>query len=158
MTLLETIQNDLKLAMKEKKEKELSAIRMLVAAVKNEEIAKRPKALEDADVAAVIKREIKKLKDAVEQFAVPHGGKLTAQYEEEMKILGRYLPEEIGEDEVRRIVKSVAEKATDLSSPEALKGHGRNFGAIMKAAMAELKGKADGSLVSKIVKEELEKS
>ncbi len=142
--LLENIQNDLKVAMKSKNEKELSAIRMLVAAIKNEEINKRPKTLEEADVAAVIKREIKKLKDAVEQFTAPHGGELAAQYEEEIIFLGKYLPEEIGEDEVRRIVKSVAEKAID-----------RNFGAMMKAVMAELKGKADGSLVSKVVKEEL---
>jgi len=142
--LLEKIQNDLKAALKNKNEKELSAIRMLVAAVKNEEIAKRPKALEDADVAAVIKREIKKLKDAVEQFTAGGRDELTAQYETEMKILGRYLPEEISEEEVRRAVRSVVEKATD-----------KNFGAVMKAAMAELKGKADGALVSKIVKEEL---
>ncbi len=142
--LLEKIQEDLKTAMKSKNEKELSAIRMLVSAVKNEEINKRPKALEDADVAAVIKREMKKLKDAAEQFAAGGRPELTAQYEEEMKFLGKYLPEEIGEDEVRRVVKSVAEKATD-----------KNFGAVMKAAMAELKGKADGALVSRIVKEEL---
>ena len=142
--LLEKIQGDLKTAMKEKKEKELSAIRMLVSAVKNEEIAKRPKALEDTDVAAVIKREIKKLKDAAEQFAAGGRPELTAQYEEEVKFLGKYLPEEIGEEEVRRVVKTVVEKATD-----------RNFGAVMKAVMAELKGKADGALVSRIVKEEL---
>lgn len=154
MQLLENIQNDLKSAMKDKKEKELSAIRMLVAAVKNEEINKRPKALEDADVAAVIKREIKKLKDAVEQFA-SNRSDLAAQYEEEIKFLGKYLPEEIGEDEVRRVVKAVAEKAADPLSPEASKGQGKNFGAVMKAAMAELKGKADGALVSKVVKEEL---
>lgn len=142
--LLEKIQDDLKSAIKNKKEKELSALRMLVAAVKNEEIAKRPKSLEDADVAAVTKREIKKLKDGIEQFRQGGREDLAAQYDEEAKILGKYLPEEAGEDEVRRVVKSVAEKATD-----------KNFGAVMKSVMAELKGKADGSLVSRIVKEEL---
>jgi hypothetical protein len=142
--LLEKIQEDLKMAMKNRDEKELSAVRMLVAAVKNEEIAKRPKALVDADVAAVVKREIKKLKDAVEQFAAGGRSDLMAQYEGEIKILGKYLPEEIGEEEVWRVVKAVAEKATD-----------RNFGAVMKAVMAELKGRADGALVSRLVKESL---
>lgn len=144
--LLEKIQEDLKSAMKDKREKELGAIRMLIAAVKNEEIAKRPKALEEADVAAVIKREIKKLKDGAEQFRQGGREDLAAQYEEEMKILGKYLPEEIGEEGIRRIVKAKLAEATD-----------KNFGVIMKQVMAELKGKADGALVSKIVKEELEK-
>lgn len=154
--LLEKIQGDLKSAMKNKNEKELSAVRMLVAAVKNEEIAKRPKALEGADVVAVIKREIKKLKDGVEQFRQGGREDLATQYEEEIKILGRYLPEEIGEEEIRKIVKAKIAGATDPSSPEASKGQGKNFGVIMKQVMAELKGKADGALVSKIVKEELD--
>lgn len=142
--LLEKIQEDLKAAMKIKNEKELSAVRMLIAAVKNEEIGKRPKALEEADVVAVIKREIKKLQDGVEQFRQGGREELAAQYEEEIKILRKYLPAEVGEGEVRKAVKKVAENAAD-----------KNFGAVMKAAMAELKGRADGALVSKIVKEEL---
>lgn len=142
--LLEKIQEDLKSAMKEKKEKELGAIRMLVAAVKNEEIAKRPKTLEEADVVVVVKREIKKLKDGAEQFRQGGREELALQYEEEIKFLGKYLPAEAGEEEVRKVVKNVVEKATD-----------RNFGTVMKAVMAELKGRADGALVSRIVKEEL---
>lgn len=145
MSLLEIIQNNLKSAIKSKNDKELSAIRMLVAAIKNEEIAKRPKILEEADIIAVAKREIKKLKDGAEQFAAGRRSDLVRQYEDEIKILSKYLPEEIGEEEVRRVVKSVAEKTTD-----------RNFGAVMKAVMAELKGQAPGALVSKIVKEVLE--
>jgi uncharacterized protein YqeY len=144
MKLSEIIQNDLKLAIKNRNEKETSAIRMLVAAVKNEEIAKRPKVLEETDVAAVIKREIKKLKDGIEQFRQGGRADLAESYEMEIKILGKYLPEEAGEDEIRKVVKAKLAEADD-----------KNFGVVMKQVMAELKGKADGALVSRIVKEEL---
>lgn len=144
MMLSEKIQNDLKSAMKDKKEKELGAIRMLVAAIKNEEIAKRPGVMEEADVLAVIKREIKKLKDAIEQFVAGGRAELAAQYEGEIKVLSKYLPAEIGEEEVRKVVKEKILAAEDKS-----------FGLIMKAAMAELKGAADGATVSRVVKEEL---
>lgn len=144
MELLKKIQSDLTSAMKNKSEKELGSLRMLVSAVKNEEISKRPKPLEEADVFAVIKREVKKLKDGAEQLRGGGRNDLAGQYEEEIKILSKYLPEEAGEGEVRKAVKAKIAEATD-----------KNFGLIMKQVMAELKGKADGALVSKIVKEEL---
>ncbi|MFH1193713.1 MAG: GatB/YqeY domain-containing protein [bacterium] len=144
MELLDKIQSDLTSAMKSKSEKELGSLRILVAAVKNEEISKRPKALEEADIASVIKREVKKLKDGAEQFRGGGRNDLAEQYEEEIKILAKYLPEEAGEDEIRKAAKEKIAEATD-----------KNFGLIMKQVMVEFKGKADGSLVSKIVKEEL---
>lgn len=155
---MEKIQADLKSAIKNKNNKELSAVRMLVAAVKNEEIAKRPKALEEADVIAVVKREIKKLKDGIEQFVAGGRDDLASSYEEEIKILAKYLPAEMGEEKLREIVAAKIAASADPSSPEASKGQGKNFGAIMKAVIAEAKGQADGALVSKIVKEELAKS
>ncbi len=144
--LLDKIQEDLKSAMKDRNEKELSAVRMLVAAIKNEEISKRPKVLEEADAEAVIKREIKKLKDGIEQFRAGGREDLAAQYEEEIKILGKYLPEEAGEEEVRRIAE---EKFAAAGK--------KDFGSVMKAVMAELKGRAGGALVSRVVKEIIEK-
>ncbi|MFA5133188.1 MAG: GatB/YqeY domain-containing protein [Patescibacteria group bacterium] len=145
--LLDRIQEELKSAMKSKNEKETSVLRGLVAAVKNEEIAKRPKTLEEADVAAVIKREIKKLKDGIEQFNQGGRADLAESYESEIIILSKYLPEEASEDKIRKIVKEKIANSSD-----------KNFGIIMKQVMAELKGTADGSLVSKITKEELENS
>lgn len=144
MDLLVKIQENLTVAIKSKNEKEMSALRMLIAAVKNEEIAKRPKPLEEQDVLSAIKREIKKLKDGISEFRAGGREDLVFAYEEEIKILAKYLPEEISEEKLRQIV---AEKISSASD--------KNFGAVMKAVMAELKGKADGSLVSKIVKEVL---
>jgi len=142
--LLEKIQEDLKTAIKSKNEKDTSSLRMLIAAIKNEEIAKRPKALEEQDVLSVIKKEVKKLKDSIEQFKQGGREDLATGYEEEIKILSKYLPEEVGEEEIRRITKEKISIAEDKS-----------FGVIMKQVMAELKGRADGALVSKVVKEEL---
>ena len=147
MALLETIQSDLKEAMKAKEEKKTSTLRMLIAAVKNEEISKRPAVLEEADIAAVVKREIKKLNDALEQFRQGGREDLVASYKEEAEILKKYLPAELGEDEIRKIIKAEVVESSD-----------KNFGVVMKAVMQELKGKADGTLVGKIVKEILEKS
>lgn len=142
--LLEKIQSDLKSALKDKKEKELSTVRMLLAAVKNEEIAKRPNSLTEADISSVIKREIKKLKDGAEQFKAGGREDLASAYEAEMSILAKYLPEEMSGEKLREIVAAKIAASAD-----------KNFGAIMKAVMAEAKGQADGALVSKIVKEEL---
>jgi hypothetical protein len=144
MELLLRIQEEMKLAMREKKEKELSALRQLSAAIKNEEIAKRPEALKEEDVMVVIKREVKKLNDAIADFEKGGRADLVEDYKEQIKTFSRYLPAEMGEEEVRRIVKESIAFASD-----------KNFGAVMKAAMAALKGQADGGLVSRIVKEEL---
>jgi hypothetical protein len=144
MALLETIQNDLKSAMREKKTVELSTLRGLSAAIKNEEIAKRPATLTEDDLLAVVKREVKKLNDAIADFETGGRADLAAEYRAQAVVLSGYLPAQASEDEVRKAVKDVLAAASD-----------KNFGAVMKAAMAALKGKADGQIVSKIVKEEL---
>ena len=144
MTLIETIQSDLKEAMKAKEEKITSALRMLIAAIKNEEINKRPAVLEEAEIFGVIKKEIKKLNDAIEQFKQGGREDLAGSYGEEASILKKYLPAELGEDEIRKIVKAKVAEASD-----------KNFGVVMKAVMQELKGKAEGGIISRILKEEL---
>mgnify|MGYP001357772615 CR=1 FL=1 len=142
--LLEKIQADLNNAMKERDANKLKALRMLFAAIKNEEIKKRPKSLEEADVLRIVKSEVKKLKDAVEQFRSGGREDLVKEYEEDIGALGQYMPEAMPEEEVRKIVKDKVATSDD-----------KNFGIVMKQIMAELNGQADGGLVSRIVKEEL---
>ena len=144
--LLEKIQADLSRAMKEKDVNRLKALRMLFAAIKNEEIKKRPESLEESDIQRIVKSEVKKLKDAVEQFRSGQREDLVKEYEEDMGVLVQYMPEEMSEEEVRRSVKEKVAISDD-----------KNFGLIMKEVMTELKGQADGGLVSRIVKEELSK-
>lgn len=144
--LLETIQSDITKALKDKDKEKLKALRMLAAAIKNEEIDKRPKELEEADVLNVIKREVKKLKDAIGEFKKGGREDLAQEYGDEAEVLDKYLPEQLSEEEIRKVVREKIAASDEI-----------NFGAIMKDAMAELKGEADGGLVSRIVKEELNK-
>jgi len=144
--LLKQINDDLKSAMKEKKELELGSLRMLLSAIKNEEIAKRPNELTEEDVLSVVKREIKKIKDAIVDFESGNRADLVSKYKEELTILEKYMPAQVSEEEVRKIVKEVVANVED-----------KNFGLIMKTVMIALKekGDVDGGLVSRIVKEEV---
>lgn len=144
MGLSTNIQNDLRQAMKDKDAEKVRALRMLASAVKNEEIGKRPAVLEEADVIAVIRREIKKLKDAIEQFKQVKREDLIKSYQAEADIFGKYLPVEMSEEEIRAIIRKKLSESADKS-----------FGAVMKAVMQELKGRAEGGVISRIVKEEL---
>ncbi len=163
--LKEKINQDFKDAFKAKKELKVSVLRMLSSAIKNKETEKRTKLakageqeeailvkesqLLDEEVLMVIGTEAKRRKDSIEQYKTGGRPELAAQEEAEFKILSVYLPEQMEEDTVRKIViesikESGAAGVTDL-------------GKVMKVLMPKVKGKADGGMVNKIVKEELEK-
>ncbi len=164
MLLKEKINQDYKDAFKAKDEKKVSVLRMLASAIKNKELEKRTKLtktvsdsaelerqsqLSDEEVLAVIGTEVKRRKDSIEQFKAGGRPELAASEEVELEILSAYLPEPMGEKELRNIVI------------EAVKESGaagvQDLGKVMKVLMPRVKGKADGNLVNKIVKEELEK-
>lgn len=142
MSLSEDIQRDLVAAMKSKAEAELSVLRMLRAAVKNKEIEKREGALKDEEIEAIIRTMMKQQREAMEQFRAGGRADLVEKAEGEIRILEKYLPAQMSEDEVRRVV---AAKAAGASAKE--------YGRVMGDVMKELKGKADGALVGKILKE-----
>ena len=145
MTLLERMELDLTEAMRAKDEFAVTALRMLKSSVQNAAIAKRGE-LTDDEVAAVLAKEAKKRQEAMAEFAKAGRAELANKEEAEHELIGRYLPEKMGDEDVRAAVKQLLgeEKFTD-------------FGQAMRAAMAGLKGKADGALVSKLVREELDK-
>ncbi len=164
MTLKEKIIQDYKEAFKAKEEKKVAVLRMLNAAMKNRELEKRTKLsksvtdvaelekqsqLSDEEVLAVLGAEAKRRKDSIEQYQQGGRPELAAQEEAELKILSAYLPEQLGEAELRQIV---AESIKESGAAGAA-----DLGKVMKVLMPRVKGKADGGLVSKIVKEELEK-
>ncbi len=164
MPLKEKINQDFKEAFKAKEELRVSVLRMLNSAIKNKEMEKRAKLVKtiteeaelvkqsqliDEEVLAAIGTEVKRRKDSIEQYKAGGRPELAAQEEAEFKILSVYLPEQMEEDTVRKIViesikESGAAGVTDL-------------GKVMKVLMPKVKGKADGGMVNKIVKEELEK-
>lgn len=133
----------MKNAMKSKEETRVSVLRLLNAAIKNEEISKlkREDGLNDDEITAVIARQIKQRKDAIEQFAKGGRADLVEKEKAELAILQSFMPEQLGEEEIRAIAR------------EVIAGGASGFGAIMSAVMGKVKGKADGGMVKKIVEE-----
>ena len=154
MSLKETFQLEIKTAMQKKEVEKLSVLRMVLAAVINKEKQKRAKTgeecqLTDEEVLEVITSEAKKRKDSIEQFEKGNRQDLADQEKSELKILEEYLPEQMSEDEVRKIITDKIQEL-GVSGPQ-------DIGKVMGAIMGQLKGKANGGLVNKIVQEELKK-
>ncbi len=122
---------------------------MLRAAIKNAEIDKMKKFETDPEIEAVVKAEVKKMREAYELASQAGRAEMAAQSETELKILSAYLPEQMDEASVRAVVEGKIKELGEVT----IKDMGRVTGEVLKA----LKGKADGSLVSKIVKETLSK-
>ena len=163
MSLKEKIQTDIKKAMQDKDQLKVSVLRMLMAAVFNKEKEKRAKLskteemekldelskLTNEETTEVISSENKKRKDSIEQYQKGNRQDLADQEKKELKILMNYLPEQMSEEEIKKIVK---EKINEIGASTS-----QDTGKVMGALMSELKGKAEGSLVNKIVQEELRK-
>ncbi len=149
MSLKETIQTNIKKAMIGKDALRVSVLRMVMAVILNKEKEKgfEAKSLADEEVLAVISSEVKKRKDSIEQYTKGERQDLADKEKEELEILSAYLPEQMSEEEVRKIVK---EKISQLNAVGL-----QDIGKIMGALMADLKSKADGAIVKKIVEEEL---
>jgi uncharacterized protein YqeY len=148
MGLRELIPEDLKNALRNKNTFELSVLRMLQAALVNKEIDKRKEALTDEDVISVIGTEIKKRRDAAREFEKVNRPDAADQEKAEIEILMKYMPQQMSEDEIRDAVI----KAVEDTQAESM----QDIGKVMKVLMPQVKGKADGSIVNKIVKEALE--
>lgn len=145
------IQEELKQAMLAKDTVKTSALRMLISAIGYYEIEKggADYSATSEDVQTVIQKEAKKIRDSIEQYTSAGRNDLVEKESEELSILGKYLPEQMNEDEIRKLVTEAIAQ-TGAGTPS-------DMGKVMGALMPKTKGKADGSLVSKIVREELGK-
>ena len=148
MSLRNKIPEDLKSALKNKNQLELTVLRMLQAALKNREIDNNKKELTDEEVVGVISTEVKKRREAAKEFEKVGRPDAAGDELAEAEILLRYMPEQMGEDEIRTLITSAI---TDTGA-EGMK----DIGKVMKELMPKVKGKADGSLVNRLVKEALE--
>ncbi|HSD19205.1 MAG TPA: GatB/YqeY domain-containing protein [Anaeromyxobacter sp.] len=146
MALKETLDADLKTAMREKDAPRLSVIRMLKSAIKYREIEVM-KPLDDAGVLAVIASEIKRRRDSVEQYRAGNRADLADKEEAEIHVLQGYLPAQLGEEELRAKVDEAIAK-TGAKGP-------KDMGAVMKALLPEVQGRAEGKAVSDMVKARL---
>jgi len=148
--LINKIQADLIEAMKAKDELRLLVLRMLIAAMKNKRIElKKQEDITDEEALAVIKSELKKRKDSIEAFRQGERQDLIDKEEAEVKILDRYLPEQLSETEIEIIVKEVIASLGDVSPAD--------FGKVMGMAMGKLKNQADGNQVKDAVNKLLNK-
>ncbi len=148
--LKQTLRDQLTQAMKNRDELQKSVLRMLLSAVTYYEINKGGAGYEatDEDVLVVIDRQVKQRKDSIEQFEKAGRQELADKEKAEMAILQKYLPEQMSEDDARMIIKETITSLGNVSMAD--------MGKVMGAIMPKVKGKADGGLVGKIVREELQ--
>jgi uncharacterized protein len=146
MALKDVLDADLKAAMKEKAEVKLLTIRSLKSAVKYREI-ELMKPLDDAGVHQVIGSEIKRRRDSVEQYRAGHREDLAAREEAEITILQAYLPAQLAPEELAKIVDAVIARV-GAQGP-------KDMGKVMKELLPEVQGKAEGKVVSELVKQRL---
>ncbi|MEA1884697.1 MAG: GatB/YqeY domain-containing protein [Thermotogota bacterium] len=141
--LKDEIFEDLKKAMKAREEVRVRTLRMVVAAIKNKLVDKKD--LGDEDVIEILTKEAKLRKDSIEEYTKANREDLAQSEREELEIIKEYLPEKMGEDELRTIVLDAIEEQ-NVNSPSGL-------GLIMKTVMPKAKGRADGKQVNKMVRD-----
>ena len=146
-SLKERIDADLKEAMRSKDELGTSVLRMLKSAVKYKEVEPGGHALEDGGVLAVIQTLIKQRRDSVEQFRAGGRTDLADKEEREIAKLQSYLPAQMSPDELRAEVRAAIAQV-GAKSP-------KDMGAVMKALLPKVQGRAEGKAVSEAVKAEL---
>ena len=158
------IQEELKTALKQGEALKVGTFRMLLAAVANRETQKRYEAskqnsnfteqelvekaqLSEEEFQSVVVSEAKKRREAIEGFEKGNRTELAEKEKQELDILMGYLPQQLSEEEIREIVKEAVEKVHPAGP--------QDMGKLMGELMPKVKGKADGALVSKIVREML---
>jgi uncharacterized protein YqeY len=166
VSLKEKIQQDLKSALKDNKELEISVLRLLSASILNKEKEKRYKVskekpnlsqenlakesqLSDEEILNVIFAEVKKRNEAIEAFSQGKREEAVAKERRELEILKKYLPDQLSEEKIQELVKEIIKKR----GANGLK----DMGKVMQELMPKIKGRAEGSVVSKIVKDLLMK-
>ena len=146
MSLKEEILKDMKEAMKARDKLKLSTLRLLIAEIKNKEIAAKGE-LKDHEILVLIQKAVKQRQDSIEQYRKGGREDLADKEEGEMKILKTYLPEELSKEELIKIIDSAISATGAVSLKE--------MGNVMKEVIPQTQGKADGKLVSELVRKRL---
>lgn len=148
--IFEKISKDYIQAMKARDSLRIGVLSYIKSVIKYREIENREKGKEltDDDVTDVISKEVKKREEAIEMYRQGEREDLVHKEEEELKVLKEYLPAQMREEEIRKTVVQIIEKLGATGE--------KDFGKVMKEVMIEIKGKANGALIKKIVEESLE--
>ena len=145
MALKEKLQNDLTEAMRARDEVRSSTIRMVLTAIKNEEVSgKEARDLSDAEVITVLSREAKKRREAAEAFEQAGVNDRAANEKAEGVIIAEYLPAQLSEAELKDLIASAIAE-TGATGPQQM-------GLVMKSIQPKIAGRADGGIVSSLVK------
>ena len=143
------LKEELKQSMLARDAEKTSTLRMIVSALGYYEIEKGGAGYEatEEDLEAVMQKQAKQRRDSIEQFKAGGRDELVEKETKELELIEAYLPKQMSEEEVKKLVDE-AVASTDATSPA-------DMGKVMGALMPKVKGKADGGLVSRLVKEKL---
>lgn len=143
MTIKEKLQQDLKESLKNKDTLRLNTIRSIINAIKNKEIDLR-RELEEEEIFGILNTLAKQRRESIEQYGKGGRQDLVEQETKELKIIKEYLPEQLSEEEIEKIVKETINELNATSM--------KDMGKVMKAVMPKVKGRADGKKVNEMVK------
>ena len=148
MDLKNKIADDMKTAMKSKDTEKVSVLRMLNSQIKNKQIETK-KELSDDEILEIVAKQIKQRQDSIKEYKSGNRNDLVQKEENEIKILKPYLPEQLNDDEIKKIINSVINQtnAQDMS----------DMGKVMQEVLAKTKGKADNSKIAQFVKSQLQR-
>ena len=143
MTLQERIQQELKAAMLAKETERLATLRLLKSAIGYRQIEQKTEQLSDAEVIAVVQKEIKKRRDAIEQYQAGGRPELAEKEGRELALLETFLPKPLSPEELEQLVRATIQEIGAATKKE--------MGAVIKAVQAKAAGRADGKSISAIV-------
>ena len=148
MDLKNKIADDMKTAMKSKDTEKVSVLRMLNSQIKNKQIETK-KELSDDEILEIVAKQIKQRQDSIKEYKSGNRNDLVQKEENEIKILKPYLPEQLNDDEIKKIINSVIKQtnAQDMS----------DMGKVMQEVLAKTKGRADNSKIAQFVKSQLQR-
>ena len=145
MSLKEKLQNDLTTAMRARDEVKSSTIRMVLTAIKNEEVSgKEARELSDAEVITVLSREAKKRREAAEAFEQAGATDRAASEKAEGVVIAEYLPKQLSEAEIKELIAATIAESGATGPAQ--------MGLVMKSLQPKIAGRADGGVVSGLVK------
>lgn len=141
---LQTVQDDLKSALKAGEKERVGTLRLLLSSIKNEQIARRAE-IDEPGFLKLVRKAIKQRKDSAEQYTKGEREELAAKEMREAEILAVYLPPEVDEEQIRAALREFI-AAEGLSGPSAI-------GPIMKEMLSRFAGQADGGTVNRLARE-----
>lgn len=145
--LMQRLQADYKEALRARDERKVATLRLLFSRAKNAAIEQRVEEVDEATLLSLLQKEVKQREDSIAQFEAGGRSDLVAKESAERDILRAYLPAELSDEEIRAVIRRVIAE----TGAEGKAGIGK----VMRPVMAELKGRADGSRVNRLVAEKL---